>query len=225
MTAQDVLSTLKRLGRPQTAAIYTRHGSGDNVYGVLTSEIAKLKKAIKVDHALALELWASGNAEARILALQVADPEALTVREVDAFVDDPQARFLACYLSDLLARSPAGRKRMAAWMKSPKESRREVGYGLLAARLKASPDAQSDEEATALLATIEKEIHRSPNFARHAMNNAVIAIGTFKPALRKAAVETARRIGKVEVDHGQTSCTTPDAAAYIAKASARKRCP
>jgi len=71
MNAQEILSTLKKLEKPQTAAIYKRHLSGDNVYGVLTSEIVKLQKKIKVDHALALELWKTGNAEARILALQI----------------------------------------------------------------------------------------------------------------------------------------------------------
>ena len=65
MTTAEVLSTLKRLGKPQTAAIYQRLGSGDNVFGVLTSEIAKLQKKIKADHALAMELWKTGNAEAR----------------------------------------------------------------------------------------------------------------------------------------------------------------
>jgi len=41
--------------------------------------------------------------------------------------------------------------------------------------------------------------------------------------LKKEAIAAAGRIGKVEVDHGKTSCKTPDAAAYIKKASARSR--
>ena len=44
-----------------------------------------------------------------------------------------------------------------------------------------------------------------------------------KPALKKEAIAAAGRIGKVEVDHGKTSCKTPDAAAYIKKASAKGR--
>lgn len=44
MNADEVLTTLKPLGKPQTAAIYQRHGAGDNVFGVLTSELQKLKK-------------------------------------------------------------------------------------------------------------------------------------------------------------------------------------
>jgi len=61
MNVQDILTTLKKLGKPHTAAIYKCRGSGD-----------------KIDHALAMELWKTGNAEARILALQVADPAKLT---------------------------------------------------------------------------------------------------------------------------------------------------
>jgi hypothetical protein len=73
-----------------------------------------------------------------------------------------------------------------------------------------------------VLATIEKEIHRSPNWARRAMNGALISIGVAKPTLRKKAIDAAKRIGKVEVDHGETSCKTPEAVAYIDKASKRR---
>jgi 3-methyladenine DNA glycosylase AlkD len=221
MTALDILPTLKKLGKPQTAAIYKRHGSGDNVFGVLTSEIAKLQKKIKVDHALAMELWKTGNAEARVLALQVADPEKLTRPVADRLVKDGPVRFVGCYLSGLLARSPIADETMRAWMKSSDELTREMGYGVLAARLKNDPGSVSDADAEKVLATIEKEIHRSPNWARYAMNAALIAIGVFKPALRKTALAAARRIGKVDVDHGETNCKTPDAVPYIEKASKR----
>lgn len=223
MNAQDILATLKTLGKPQTAAIYKRHGSGDNVFGVLTSEIATLQKKIKVDHALAMELWKTGNAEARVLALQVADPEKLTRADADRLVKDGPVRFIGSYLSGLLARSPIAEKTMDAWMKSPDESHREVGFGILGVRLKDDPGSVSDADAGKVLATIEKEIHRSPNWARRAMNGALISIGVFKPALRKKAIEAAKRIGTVEVDHGETNCKTPDAAPYIEKALKRKR--
>jgi 3-methyladenine DNA glycosylase AlkD len=223
MTAQDILGTLKKLGKPRTAAIYKRHGAGDHVFGVQTPEIARLQKKIKVDHALAMDLWKTGNAEARVLALQVADPAKLTRAAADSMIKDGPVRFTASYLSGLVARSPIAGETMRAWMKSPDESTREMGYALLGARLKQDPGAVSDADAEKVLATIEKEIHSSPNWARRAMNGALISIGIFKPALRKKAIAAAKRIGKVEVDHGETSCKTPDAAPYIEKASARQR--
>jgi 3-methyladenine DNA glycosylase AlkD len=221
MNAKQILATLEKLGKPATVVIYKRHGSGDNVYGVLTSELDKLRKKIKVDHVLALELWKTGNAEARVLALKVADPAKVTRADADALLADGPVHFVSCYLSDLLARSPVAEQTMRDWMKSPDEHTREMGYGILASRLKLDPESVSDADAAKVLATIQKEIHRSPNWARYAMNAALIAIGVFKPALREKAIEVAKRIGKVEVDHGETTCKTPDALPYIAKASKR----
>jgi hypothetical protein len=67
------------------------------------------------------------------------------------------------------------------------------------------------------LAYVEKKIHSATNAEREAMNMALIQIGCRNAALRKAALAAAKRIGKVEVDHGDTACKTPDAAAYIEK--------
>jgi hypothetical protein len=41
--------------------------------------------------------------------------------------------------------------------------------------------------------------------------------------LEKMGTAAASRIGKVEVDHGETGCKTPDAIPYIKKAAARKK--
>lgn len=57
---------------------------------------------------------------------------------------------------------------------------------------------------------------------RKAGMNAQEALATLKKAaLRKKAIEAAKRIGKVEVDHGETYCKTPDAVPYIEKAFKR----
>ncbi|HEX7343423.1 MAG TPA: DNA alkylation repair protein, partial [bacterium] len=73
------------------------------------------------------------------------------------------------------------------------------------------------------LTIIEREIHRSKNRVREAMNGALIAIGMRNEKLQKQAIAAARRIGKVVVDHGETGCKTPDAEAYILKAAARSK--
>ena len=57
----------------------------------------------------------------------------------------------------------------------------------------------------------------------HAMNRALIAIGVSNARLEKPALAAAKRIGKVEVDHGETGCQTPDAAAYIRKTAEYRR--
>ena len=49
------------------------------------------------------------------------------------------------------------------------------------------------------------------------MNNALINIGVRNPKLEKIAIAAAGRIGTGEVDHGETSCKTPEAVSYIKK--------
>lgn len=73
------------------------------------------------------------------------------------------------------------------------------------------------------LETIERDIHQRANRVREAMNSALIAIGMRSPALEEQALAIAAAIGKVHVDHGDTGCKTPDAAAYIHKARARQK--
>lgn len=218
MTVREILATLKKLGKPQTAAIYKRFGSGENVFGTLTSEIGKLQKKIKIDDELAAQLWETGNAEARILALLISDPAALTRARAEELLRDEQAHFLGFYLSGLVARSPIAGETMRAWMKAQDELHLEIGYGAVTACLKRDGDSIGEAEAGEILAVIEAEIHRSPNWARHAMNSALISIGVHKPALHGRAIEAARRIGKVEVDYGETNCKTPDAVRKLAVA-------
>lgn len=225
MHVQEILATFERLGKPQTAAIYKRHGAGENVFGVLTSEIAKLQKKIKIDHVLGVELWKTENAEARLLALLISDPERLTATDADRLVTEAPVRFLGSYLCAFVARSPLCEQIMHSWMQSSDALFREMGYGVMSVRLKDAPNSLSDAELEMVLIAIEEEIHCAPNWTRHAMNGAIICIGVYKPTLRTKAIEVARRIGKLKVDHGETNCKTPDAVAYIEKVSKRKCSP
>ncbi len=73
-----------------------------------------------------------------------------------------------------------------------------------------------------LLDIIRDEIHLRKNRVRDAMNSALIAIGVRNSKLREKAFSVAAAIGTVEVDHGETSCKTPDAADYIRRTLARR---
>ncbi len=55
------------------------------------------------------------------------------------------------------------------------------------------------------------------------MNGALIAFGLQGGKVRDRAFQAAARIGPVVVDHGQTGCVTPDAAAYIRKVESRAK--
>jgi len=220
MNLQETLATLKSLGKEQTRKTYRRHGAGEDVYGVNTPDLKSLQKKIKKDHALAGELWRSGNHEARILATMIADPQKLDVRTLDSWVAGLDNYPETGYLAGLAAQSPAAREVMARWIESDGEWIASAGWAVLS-HLVASGEI-SDAEAEAFLDRIERDLHASKNRVRHQMNGALISIGGNKPALQAKALAAAGRIGEVEVDHGDTDCKTPDAAAYIQKMVARR---
>ncbi len=217
MDYTSVMAQLKKLGTEQARKTYARHGATKS-FGVSFAEIYKLQKQIKQDHALAERLWASGYSEAQVLAALVADPARVTTSLADQRIKIADSYATADYLAGLVAKSPVAQKKMQQWMESPKEVHRTAGYHMLAFRLRDGA-ALSTADCHRILQTIEKEIHASPNRARYAMNNALIAIGS-RPDLSDEALAAARRIGKVEVDHGDTACKTPDAVAGIPKALA-----
>ena len=221
MKLKQVMQELEANGSEQTRKTYRRHGMSGDMFGVSFAALGKLKKKIKVDQALAEALWETGNCDARNLATMVADPEAIGVRTMDAWARTAGSRGVAALLSNLVARTPAAVKQMEKWTGRKDEIVCCAGWHLLASI------AQSDEELPDAffeerLAQIEAEIAEAKNWVRYAMNNALIAIGVRNPALQKQAIAAAKRIGPVEVDHGDTSCKTPEAVAYIRKAVAHR---
>lgn len=221
MTYAEVMNELKRMGTAQNVKIYKRHGAGENLFGVSFANLKKLQKRIKVDHDLAEELWASENTDGRTLATMIADPSIMTPGMAEDWVRDIDYYVLMDLFASLVSKTSFSDSIMRTWMKSKDEYIRQGGYSLLASRLKNGDDI-SDDDCRTNLENIKKEIHRSANRARHAMNGALIAIGVFNRALANEAIEKAESIGKVDVDHGETSCVTPDAASYIKKAISRK---
>lgn len=220
MNLQQTLDTLKSLGKEQTRKTYRRHGAGEDVYGVSTPDLKSLQKKIKVDQALAGELWKSGNHEARILATMVADAKKLDGKTLDAWAAGLANYIESGYLAGLAARSPAACEAMARWIEADGEWVASTGWTVLSHLVSAGevPDA----EAEAWLERIERDLHGSKNRVRHQMNGVLIAIGGSKPALQAKALAAAGRIGKVAVDHGDTGCQTPDAAGYIQKMAGRR---
>lgn len=221
ITVTDVLSELEAAGTEQTRRTYRRHGVRGAQFGVKYGDLERLRKRIKTDHALALALWASGNHDARILATKTADPLLAGSAMVDAWAADLDSALLVDAFVEYVARTALARAKADAWATSPDEQIGRAGWHLIA-RLAGSADDLPDVYFEAALVTIEREIHSRANRTREAMNNALIAIGIRSDALERRALAVAAAVGSVNVDHGETSCKTPDAAAYIRRTLAHR---
>ena len=217
MTVAETLRELKKAGSAQARKTYTRHGAAEPMFGVSFATLKALTKRIDVDHELALALWDSGNFDARNLAVKIVDPARMTSDELDRWARETSAALMCdSYVGMIAAEGPLGAKKAAQWLASKDGRQRGAGWTLLsqlAQRDETLPDALFEKR----LVEIERTIHAAPNSERARMNMAVIMIGCRSSGLRKAALAAAKRIGKVEIDHGDTSCKTPDAAEYIVK--------
>jgi 3-methyladenine DNA glycosylase AlkD len=213
---------LKSLGTAQNRKILARHGVGKEMYGVSFANLNRLTKEITKDHALAQELWRSGNHDARVLATTVADPLEVSPQLLDAWKSDLDNHVITDAFSSLVAKTRFAQDRLEHWTKSSQEWTGRAGW-LVFALLAMKDGALEDEYLEARIPMIEERIHKAKNRVRDAMNSALIAIGARSAALEEKAVAAALRIGKVEVDHGRTGCKTPDAVTYIRKTRARKK--
>lgn len=219
MKLQETMAKLRAAGTEQNRKTYARHGAKGEMFGVSYEAMGKIAKAIGTDHSLAIDLWETANHDARILALRVADPARMVGKALDAWARELDGPIIADAFSHLAAKSPIGGARAMKWIGSSHEWMASCGWGVIALH---AMDESANDDFEAHLATIERTIRRAKNRVRHAMNNALIAIGIRNEALSKLAIEAARRIGKVEVDHGETECKTPDAEAYILKTLAHR---
>lgn len=222
MTFAEVMAQLKAMGTVQNRKVYRRHGAGENQFGVSVANLRKLARQIKNDQALAEQLWASGNQDARCLATLIADAQSMSrddlhrwSRGLDYYV------VVDMFTSNVMAATPHAAEMAAQWCDADHEYIEQAGWNtvaVLALRDRSLPDGWFE----AWLERIEHQIARAKNRVRHAMNGALIAIGLRNEALRARAEDAATHIGKVEVDHGETGCVTPEAIPYIEKGWARR---
>ncbi|MDE0299291.1 MAG: DNA alkylation repair protein [Candidatus Poribacteria bacterium] len=222
MTLQDVLQELESLGTAQNRKVYRRHGACENLYGVSFANLRKMAKQLKIDHSLAQQLWSTSNHEAQLLASMIADPETAEESLVDRWITELADRIVTSEFTVFVSKTPYFHAKTGEWLDSEEEWIGRAGWQLLAL-LAMNDESTPDSYFENYLGIIEREIHTRQNMVRDAMNSALIAIGIRNPALEKKALSAAKTIGKVEVDHGETSCKTPDAAEYIRKTVARKK--
>lgn len=224
---REVMKQLKAAGSEQTRKTYRRHGMSGDMFGVSYATLKAMDKKVADDFELAVELWASGNHDARVFACWVVEEDRLTMKLLEGWARDVTYHGLGGELVSLSAFSTFGPRLSAKWRKSKQEFRSAMGWGIVA-NLAMQPDRDStegglsDADLLACLEQIEAKIHSAPNRTRSNMNSALIAIGC-RVSTSKAAIAVAKRVGKVDVDQGDTSCKTPLALDTINKTLAHYR--
>lgn len=223
--AASILEELAALGSEQIKKIFLRHGAREPFFGVKVGDLQKIVKREKKNHALALELYATGNSDAMYLAGLLADEKKVTVDELQRWVREAYWYMISEHTVPWVAAdSQHGLSLALQWIESDQENIAAAGWSTLSSLAGVRPDAELDLPLWhGLLDRVAATLHRAPNRVRHTMNGFVIAAGSFVPPLTEHALQVAHSLGVVHVDMGGTSCKVPAAAEYIEKAKTSGR--
>ena len=219
MDVAQVLSELQSLGTEQTRKTYRRHGADEEMFGVKVGDLKKVLKKIKGNQSLAMELWDTGNSDAMYLAAMVADGGQMKASQLNAWAKSASWYMLSEYaLPSVAAQHPAAFDLAKKWIRSKQPAIAAGGWTTYSLAMATRPDAELDlAEIRELLKKVEAEIESAAGRVRYGMNGFVISVGAYVKPLLKSAKATAKRIGTVDVDMGETACQVPLATAAIEK--------
>jgi len=193
------MRTLKALGSPENVAGMARFGIVvRNAYGISAPALRKLAKQIGRDHALAQQLWRSGNHDARGLAALIDDPAVVDARQMESWAKDFDSWAVVDGTCNNLFRATAlAHQKAAEWAEREEEFVKRAGFSLmacLAVHNKQVPDAHF----LRLLTIIKREATDERNFVKKAVNWALRQIGKRNLRLREAAISTAKQIQRLD---------------------------
>jgi 3-methyladenine DNA glycosylase AlkD len=213
MTLKEALKKLESLGSEQMRSQNKKRGAGDNQYGVKMGDIRKVANAIKTDHALALELWETGNIDARFLAILIMKPKELSAAELEKMVKSETFTHIADWLySYVIKNFPDKEKLREKWMKTKDKMSARAGWSLTAGRVAREPEGI---DIDALLGRIEKEMPKAPPEVQWTMNSALANIGIYHPPYRKRALAIGEKLGIYRDYPVSKGCTSPFAPIWI----------
>jgi 3-methyladenine DNA glycosylase AlkD len=226
-TVASIVAALKAKGSEKTRATYARHGiPPGRAWGVSVADIKVVTKAIQGQQSLALALYDTGMMEAMYLAGLVADGAPMSPQQLQKWAEGAAGMpMIAEYTVPWVAVDhPAASALAAKWIDSKDEQVACTGWCTFSGLVATRPDSALDlEQIEALLVSIPARIGPAKNRVRYTMNSFVIAVGTYVRPLLAAAKKTAKQLGAVAVDMGDTACSIPLATAAIAKAEAAGR--
>ena len=196
---REILKALARKGSKRNRDGMARYAIvAKKVFGVSVGDIRQIGKQAGRNHALALALWKTGWFEARMLSAFVDEPARVTPAQMDR-----QARqFDNWAICDALCfhlydRTPHAWRAIDRWSRRKEEFVRRAAFALLASVAlhdKAAPDAQFLKR----LRLIERAKDDNRNFVKKGVSWALRGIGKRNANLRRAAIQTARKLARSE---------------------------
>lgn len=215
MTFEEVFAQLEAWGSESFRGIYARQGAGENQFGVKMGDLRGLAKKLKTNHPLALQLWASGNADAMILSTMLMASDQLSEAGIEAMLKPLEYyRLVDEFVYNAVSKTPCADALRIRWMDSPEEMTGRAGWNLLIARITRGETASLDLDS--ILKQIEAEMKPAPRYKQESMNRSLVEIGVRFPEWLQRCIAIGERLGKLDNRPVPKGCTSSYAPEWIA---------
>ncbi|MBQ0989625.1 DNA alkylation repair protein [Micromonospora sp. PSH03] len=209
-TLAEVTAELAALEDPKALEVNARHGDD---HGVHLGALRALAKRLKTQHDLARQLWATGGASARLLAILICRPRAFERDELDVMVREARAPKVHDWLVNyVVKKSPHSEELRLAWFADPDPVVASAGWALTTERVTKKPESL---DLPGLLDVIETEMRDAPDRLQWAMNHCLAQIGIEHAEHRERAIDIGERLEVLKDYPTSPGCTSPFAPTWI----------
>ena len=196
-TAAEIVAHLRSLGTEENRAGMARFGiNTGTALGVGNSVLRPLARKVKRDHDRALQLWASGIREARLLAAFTDEPKKMTFDQCRSWAAEFDSWEIVDHAADLFVETPFWRDVVEEFAADEREFVRRTAFAMLAwgaVHLKKEPD----KTFAGYLPLIEAHSCDVRNFVRKAVNWALRQIGKRSAAATQAGTRVGGKAGSL----------------------------
>ena len=197
--AAQIVTELRSLRNERNIEGMRRFGivaNGEQL-GISMTQLRAVGRPHRLNHALALELWASRIHEARLLATLVDDPSQITKTQMERWVCDCDNWAVTDSLAFLFDRTPFAGEMARRWSRRKAEYVKRAAFSVIAG-MAVHRKELPDDVFLAFQPIILREACDERNFVRKAVNWALRGIGKRNARLRGAAVGTAKEIAQLD---------------------------
>jgi len=210
MTVTEVLARLAALEDPKARAVNEKHGDD---HGVNLGKLRALAKELKTRQDLAVQLWATGDTAARLLALLICRPKAFTRDELDTMLREARKPKVHDWLVNYVVKKSAHAEDLrVTWFADPDPVVASAGWALTVDRVAKQPEGL---DLDGLLDIVEEEMRDAPHRLQWAMNHCLAQIGIEHPELRERAIGIGERLEVLKDYPTPPNCTSPFAPVWI----------
>ncbi|QGU08495.1 DNA alkylation repair enzyme [Corynebacterium occultum] len=216
-SVDEIMAELTELADEKILTVNQKHGDD---HAVNLSKLRAVAKRLKKNHDLALELWATGDSAARLLALLICRPKEFGQEELDTMLREANSPKVQDWLINYVVKKSHHMEVLRAiWFADPDPIVGSAGWALTSEKVIKKPEGL---DLPGLLDTIEQEMVAAPERLQWAMNTCLAQIGIEHPELRGRALKIGEALEVLKDYPTSAGCVSPYAPVWITEMSSRK---